>query len=302
MSDFGCDQSDSQWPFATTVEKAFGRYPAGRAPAGSAFAWSGKPDCFAPCASLTLSSEVNQKWQELCPERTRIGDTNNKRKSAFVGSPDSITTSRSAPAFGVRCCFRCAKGSTLTCRAFRTRCQRRHQGLQQAAAVHKTETRTWRNGIMKTSKTQEGPRYTDTFIREVRANYQQTASMLFTIKGPNDVADFVRSVLTDNSREHCVALYLDGAHQVVSYSIISIGTANMSVVHPREVFQRAILAGAISIIIAHNHPSGVLTPSDEDHKVTQRLKDAGEILGIKLLDHVIVTDVAQRSIRESELA
>ena len=114
--------------------------------------------------------------------------------------------------------------------------------------------------------------------------------MFFTIKGPNDVADFVRSVLTDNSREHCVALYLDGAHQVVSYSIISIGTANMSVVHPREVFQRAILAGAISIIIAHNHPSGVLTPSDEDHKVTKRLKDAGEILGIKLLDHLIVTD------------
>jgi len=155
---------------------------------------------------------------------------------------------------------------------------------------------------MKTSKTRKEPRYTDTFIREVRANYQQTASMFFTIKGPNDVADFVRSVLTDNSREHCVALYLDGAHQVVSYSIISIGTANMSVVHPREVFQRAILAGAVSIIIAHNHPSGVLTPSDEDHKVTQRLKDAGEILGIKLLDHVIVTDVAQRSIRESELA
>jgi len=120
--------------------------------------------------------------------------------------------------------------------------------------------------------------------------------MLFTIKGPNDVADFVRSVLTDNSREHCVALYLDGAHQVVSYSIISIGTANMSVVHPREVFQRAILAGAISIIIAHNHPSGVLTPSDEDHKVTQRLKDAGEILGIKLLDHLIVSDVANVSI------
>jgi hypothetical protein len=118
--------------------------------------------------------------------------------------------------------------------------------------------------------------------------------MLFTIKGPNDVADFVRSVLTDNSREHCVALYLDGAHQVVSYSIISIGTANMSVVHPREVFQRAILAGAISIIIAHNHPSGVLTPSDEDHKVTQRLKDAGEILGIKLLDHLILPGPFQK--------
>ena len=149
---------------------------------------------------------------------------------------------------------------------------------------------------MTISKIRKGVRYADTFIREVRANYQQTTSSPFAIKEPNDVVDFVRSVLTDNSREHCVALYLDGAHQIVSYSIISIGTANMSVVHPREVFQRAILVGAISIIIAHNHPSGVLTPSDEDHKVTQRLRDAGEILGIKLLDHLIVTDLAHYSL------
>jgi len=149
---------------------------------------------------------------------------------------------------------------------------------------------------MKSSKTRKGARYTDTFIREVRATYQPTSTPLFAIKGPDDVANFVRSILTDNSREHFVALYLDGAHQVTSYSIVSIGTANASMVHPREVFQRAILAGAVSIIIAHNHPSGVLTPSDEDHKVTQRLKDAGDILGIKLLDHIIISDHSQKSI------
>jgi len=145
---------------------------------------------------------------------------------------------------------------------------------------------------MTIRKTRKGARYTDTFIREVRVTYQPTTSKLFAIKGPDDVADFVRSILTDNSREHFIALYLDGAHQVASYSIVSIGTANSAVVHPREVFQRAILAGAVSIIIAHNHPSGVLTPSPEDHKVTRRLKEAGEILGIKLLDHLIVTDLA----------
>ena len=150
---------------------------------------------------------------------------------------------------------------------------------------------------MKPSTIENGPQYTDTFIREVRATYQQTTSRVFAIKGPDDVAEFVRSILTDNSREHFVALYLDGAHQVASYSIVSMGTANSAVAHPREVFQRAILAGAVSIIIAHNHPSGVLTPSDEDHKVTQRLKDAGEILGIKLLDHLIVTDTAYQSIQ-----
>ena len=149
---------------------------------------------------------------------------------------------------------------------------------------------------MKPNTIENGPQYTDTFIREVRATYQQTTSAVSGIKGPDDVAEFVRSILTDNSREHFVALYLDGAHQVAGYSIVSIGTANSTVAHPREVFQRAILAGAVSIIIAHNHPSGVLTPSDEDHKVTQRLKDAGEILGIKLLDHLIVTDVAHYSL------
>ena len=95
---------------------------------------------------------------------------------------------------------------------------------------------------MKSSKKQKGSRYTDTFIREVRATYQPTSTPLLAIKGPDDVANFVRSILTDNSREHFVALYLDGAHQVASYSIVSIGTANASVVHPREVFQRAILS------------------------------------------------------------
>ena len=122
--------------------------------------------------------------------------------------------------------------------------------------------------------------------------------MLSAIQGPDHVAQFVRSILTDNSREHFVALYLDGANQVVSYSIISIGTANMSIVHPREVFQRAILAGAVSIVVAHN-PSGILTPSQEDIEVT-RLEKAGDILAIKMLDHVIVTNVAHHSIR-SEL-
>ena len=149
---------------------------------------------------------------------------------------------------------------------------------------------------MKTTKGRKSVSYEDTFIREIRATYHMTETQPFIIQGPDHVAQFVRSILTDNSREHFVALYLDGAHQVASYSIVSIGTANSAVAHPREVFQRAILAGAVSIIIAHNHPSGVLTPSDEDHKVTQRLKDAGEILGIKLLDHLIVSDAACVSI------
>lgn len=146
----------------------------------------------------------------------------------------------------------------------------------------------------------ESQLYEDHFIREIRVNYYPTQSKRFAIRGPDDIACLVRSVLTENSREHFVAIYLDGAHQVASYSIISIGSANVTVVHPREVFQRAVLTGAISIVISHNHPSGVITPSKEDLAITKRLKDAGDILGIAVLDHVIVTATAHHSIREEQ--
>ena len=157
-----------------------------------------------------------------------------------------------------------------------------------------------REELMRTNKptrtTVENSDTSNIFIREVRATYHMTETQPFTITGLWSAAAFVRTILTDNSREHFVALYLDGAQQVVSYSTISIGTANATPVHPREVFQRAILAGAISLVVAHNHPSGNLTPSEEDYKVTKRLKEAGEVIGIRLLDHLIISDVAEVSI------
>lgn len=76
----------------------------------------------------------------------------------------------------------------------------------------------------------------------------------------------------------------------MSYSIVSIGTANFAPVTPREIFQRAVLVGAIAIVLAHNHPSDSTTPSSDDHAITKRISEAGNILGIKILDHVIVTD------------
>jgi len=149
----------------------------------------------------------------------------------------------------------------------------------------------------KTKSTQ--CQFEDSYIREVRVNYLPTTTIKFRIKGPECVARFVRSVLLDNSREQFLALYLDGAHNVASYSIVSVGAANQATIHPREIFQRAILAGAIAITIAHNHPSGELTPSDADIAVTNRIKEAGILLGITLLDHVIVTDSSQNSLRET---
>jgi len=148
----------------------------------------------------------------------------------------------------------------------------------------------------KTKSTQ--CQFEDSYIREVRVNYLPTTTIKFRIKGPECVARFVRSVLLDNSREQFLALYLDGAHNVASYSIVSVGAANQATIHPREIFQRAILAGAIAITIAHNHPSDNVEPSKEDIAVTNRLRDAGILLGITLLDHVIVSDSAFASLRE----
>lgn len=140
--------------------------------------------------------------------------------------------------------------------------------------------------------------YDDSYIREVRVNYVSTSTKPFRISGPDDVANFIRLILTDNSREHFVALYLDGSHRVASYSIVSIGSANQASVHPREVFQRAVLVGATAIAIAHNHPSGDVTPSNADREVTVKIRNAGKILGITVLDHVIITDTTQHSLRE----
>lgn len=97
-------------------------------------------------------------------------------------------------------------------------------------------------------------------IREVRVSYLATARVRFEVKEPHDVAAFVRSVLHDNSREYVIALYLDGGHRVGAYSLISIGFANLAPVHPREIYQRAIAVGAISLVLAHNHPSRQLEP------------------------------------------
>ena len=138
----------------------------------------------------------------------------------------------------------------------------------------------------------------DCFIREVRVNYVTSDKPRLKVDGPVDIADFVRSILIDNSREQFVAIYFDGSHCVISYSIISIGIANQTLVHPREVYQRAVLVGATAVVVAHNHPSGSLEPSQEDISVTNRLMEAGTLLDIQLLDHVIVSDFAFKSLRE----
>jgi DNA repair protein RadC len=88
-------------------------------------------------------------------------------------------------------------------------------------------------------------------------------------------------------KEHFLVLTLDGAHTIHSIRIVSIGIVNRSIVHPREVFIEAIKDNAAAVIVAHNHPSGDFEPSLEDRDVTDRLKEAGKVVGIPVLDHIV---------------
>ena len=102
-------------------------------------------------------------------------------------------------------------------------------------------------------------------------------------------------------REHFIAITLDGSSRVINTHIISIGTLNQSLVHPREVFYPAIKDKAAAIIIAHNHPSGQLFPSRADKQVTTRLKDAGKLIGIEIIDHIILTPDGYYSFQDEGL-
>lgn len=105
--------------------------------------------------------------------------------------------------------------------------------------------------------------------------------------------------IRDKKQEYFVCLTLDGANRLITKRVITIGTLTSSLVHPREVFADAITDRAASIIIAHNHPSGSLKPSAADLEITIRLENSAKLLGIKLMDHIIVTKNQHVAIREN---
>jgi len=110
------------------------------------------------------------------------------------------------------------------------------------------------------------------------------------IKGPEDAAVMVMEEMRHLDKENFCALILNTRHQVVAKETISVGTLNSSVIHPRELFKTAIKRSAAAVILVHNHPSGDPTPSREDREVTRRLQEAGSIIGIEVLDHLIIGD------------
>ncbi|PJA75720.1 hypothetical protein CO151_05975 [bacterium CG_4_9_14_3_um_filter_65_15] len=118
------------------------------------------------------------------------------------------------------------------------------------------------------------------------------------VRRPEDLHPLLRSRFRGLDRERFLALYLDTRHRVLAVETVSVGTLNVSVVHPREVFKLAVALSAAAVIVAHNHPSGCAEPSAEDLELTARLDRCGQLLGISLLDHLVAGAGEIVSIRE----
>jgi DNA repair protein RadC len=115
---------------------------------------------------------------------------------------------------------------------------------------------------------------------------------------PMAIFELLRSKITQFAKEHFVVVSLDSRNTVLGIDTVSIGTLNASLVHPRETFEAAIARHAAQVIIAHNHPSGDVEPSQGDIDTTKRLKEAGELLGIEVIDHLIIGKNSYFSFRE----
>lgn len=121
------------------------------------------------------------------------------------------------------------------------------------------------------------------------------------LQSPQDVIKSVRNKLKGKKKEHFLVLSLDTRNHLINTRTVSIGSLDSSIVHPREVFKEAISCSAASVIFIHNHPSGDPEPSEDDTKLTKRLIEAGEILGIEVLDHIIVCDTDYLSMKARNL-
>jgi DNA repair protein RadC len=122
-----------------------------------------------------------------------------------------------------------------------------------------------------------------------------------TITGPEELASIVKRFLADTDREVFLTVNFSTANTINSIHIVSIGSLDRAIVHPREVFKAAILSNASSIALVHSHPSGSLNPSTEDIQITKKLVQCGEILNIKVIDHIIVADDQHLSLAERKI-
>lgn len=130
-------------------------------------------------------------------------------------------------------------------------------------------------------------------VYEVRVQRLNEVHGVIGIDTPMDAVRFWQEYLVqmpwyDPEREMCAVVHLNTKHIPLGHSLVSIGSVNESIVHPREVFRAAVAMAAYAVVLMHNHPSGDPSPSAADRSITEKLKSAGEVLQIKLLDHVII--------------
>ena len=122
-----------------------------------------------------------------------------------------------------------------------------------------------------------------------------------SIRNPEELAQVVKRFLTHADREVFLTVNLSTANTINSIHVVSVGCLDRAIIHPREVFKAAILSNAASIALAHNHPSGELNPSPEDISMTKQLVQSGELLGIKVLDHIIIAGDQYLSFKEQKI-
>ncbi|MEW5948204.1 MAG: DNA repair protein RadC [Thermodesulfobacteriota bacterium] len=123
---------------------------------------------------------------------------------------------------------------------------------------------------------------------------------LLVVQKTKDVLPLILHI-ADKKQEHFLCISLNGANEVIGNRVVTVGLLNSSQVHPREVFADVISDRAASVILAHNHPSGVLKPSPDDIAITEQMVEAGKILGISVLDHIIITKKGYLSFKEKGL-
>jgi DNA repair protein RadC len=140
------------------------------------------------------------------------------------------------------------------------------------------------------------PSYKVMLVRDSAESVKATGKKS-TVKSPEDMAEILRTYLDGADREHFIVAMLDRKGNMLGLNTVSIGGLSSSIAHPREVFKPAIIIGAASIILCHNHPSGDHSPSPEDIEVTRRMIDAGKILGIDVLDHIVMGDPGYCSLK-----
>ena len=159
------------------------------------------------------------------------------------------------------------------------RCHRYAVRAKVTAGRYVTSNNKYKDMEIKEGATAESFRYVELAPRPMLPLIEQTAQAVEQLQD-----------IKAARKEHFVALYLNARYELLRKELVSIGTVDASLVHPRDVFAPALMHNATAVIVAHNHPSGDATPSAEDREVTQRLKEGGRLLGIAMLEHIIITE------------